>query len=315
VTMAANSRACLLLRWPADVLWKTKKCSGKVVDCDDTDNRKCINPDLTKESCKQGKGDCNGYTCECSAEEKGGCAIHTAAPPGNACKCKVKSKSKCTAEVVDCKYADHNCKRPSKTLAYCKLADDGNCDGHKCSCGWRDKNGNKGCYLKNGADGKAPDGKACACTLDLDDNKKCHGEIVDCKSKKNKRCKDPDMTKASCLQAVGEGNNCEGYDDDDSVEESENGGESGESSTESTGAGGTNTTVEIESENSGESGASSTESTGAAGTNTTVEIESENGGESGASSTESTGAAGTNTTVETESTTNPPTEATTIPST
>ena len=265
-----------------------KKCSGEVVACDDTDNRKCINPDLTKESCKQGKGDCNGYTCECSAEEKGGCAIHTA-PPGNACKCKVKSKSKCTAEVVDCKYADHNCKRPSKTLAYCKLADDGNCDGHKCSCGWRNKNGNKGCYLKkDGADGKAPDGKACACTLDLDDNEKCHGEIVDCKSKKNKRCKDPDMTKASCLQAVGEGNNCEGYDDDDSVEESENGGESGESSTESTGAGGTNTTVEIESENSGESGASSTESTGAAGTNTTVE---------------------------TESTTNPPTEATTIPST
>lgn len=69
---------------------------------------------------------------------------------------------------------------------------------------------------------------------DLDDNKNATGDSRLQKQKKNKRCKDPDMTKASCLQAVG-GNNCEGYDDDDSVEESENGGESGESHIESLG--------------------------------------------------------------------------------
>lgn len=37
VTMAANSRACLLLKWPADVLFGRQKMLGKVVDCDDTD--------------------------------------------------------------------------------------------------------------------------------------------------------------------------------------------------------------------------------------------------------------------------------------
>jgi len=174
------------------------RCTGEVVSCKDSSSRKCNHPDLTKEACEQGGGNCNGYKCSCVKEANGGCKIEKAAPAGTACKCEAADDG-CTATVVECKFPGfRSCKAPSIDKGSCEQAEGGDCGGYYCECDYNDP----GCTIVL----PAPKNKACRCEKT---GQNCTATIVPCRNANNKACKNPDHTFDSCKEGNGD---CSGYE-------------------------------------------------------------------------------------------------------
>lgn len=190
-----------------------EKCISSVEKCKLGKDPKCLKPDVSKESCEQGAGDCEGYTaetggtktCECEySKDPKGCKLKKPSPSGFACRCKVDGE-KCISSVEKCKLdKDPQCLRPDLTQESCQQGQ-GNCDGYtkttKDDCTCKFIQDPKGCAL----DKAAPAGKACKCASD---GKICKAEVVDCKDKTSVKCKTPSTDLESCELG---GGNCIGY--------------------------------------------------------------------------------------------------------
>ena len=200
-TKAPLSKACRCIKDESN-----SECKAEVVDCKTSSDPLCSAPDLTKESCEQGQGDCTGYcACEYNSELKG-CYLSTAAPTSKACKCTtIEEASKCTAEIVECQTSsDESCTTPDISSKSCSQGN-GDCSGY-CECSYNSNTygpNSGGCYVSK----PAPKGKACKCILSQD---KCSTEVVSCKNPSDSTCTSPDLTDESCKQGQGD---CVGHCD------------------------------------------------------------------------------------------------------
>lgn len=183
-----------------------KDCIGKVVGCKETSDKTCKQPDKTYTSCKQGNGDCSGYTelesCECTFH-KSGCKITKPAPKGKACRCSLDMTTDerlyCTGEVVNCRQPDSSYCTNSTIIQTC-LQGGGNCNGYEdelCEC----KKNRNGCYIS----GPSTNDTACSCRLK---DGQCIGSVEQCRDENAAVCKNPNITLQSCVQGLG---NCNGY--------------------------------------------------------------------------------------------------------
>ena len=181
-----------------------EKCEGTVVNCHDTVNAECQNPDISLYSCLQGSGNCGGYTsetCTCSFES-GGCVIKKAPLPNTACKCEHTGPLKCTGIAANCIDKDSQfCKLPDTSIHTC-MEGRGNCNGYtssKCECDFK----SGGCLIRKAS---STNNTACKCTVTTPFT--CKGEVVKCLNTTSMYCQFPDDSYHSCFQGNG---NCAGY--------------------------------------------------------------------------------------------------------
>eukprot|EP01084_Bolivina_argentea_P300769 518708_1 len=104
-------------------------CSGSVRKCSNDDSSYCKNPDYSRNSCIQGRGDCDGYKCDCDYYP-GGCSISKKAPKNTACQCSYTGGWSCSGSVRQCTNPNSQyCKNPDKTINSCRQGR-GDCDGY-----------------------------------------------------------------------------------------------------------------------------------------------------------------------------------------
>ncbi|XP_023336669.1 uncharacterized protein LOC111707759 [Eurytemora carolleeae] len=152
-------------------------CKGSVVNCKDSNDNKCKQPDTSFQACQQGSGDCEGddeFSCDCDYTKGGdeGCKVSRAARPGKACKCKYVAPLSytCSGETVDCKApTNEKCVNPDTSYSSCVLGL-GDCEGYDdyfdCDCEYEYKNGFMGIPKASGCKIKKapPRGYKCDCS-------------------------------------------------------------------------------------------------------------------------------------------------------
>ena len=113
----------------------------------DSDSALCQKPDMTKQSCLQGQGNCGGYGpihnpghpyCNCTFlfappdGDPNGCIVSYPAPANSACWCRrpLNPNDPCLANLVSCADPDNFfCKHPSILKESC-LQGKGDCRGY-----------------------------------------------------------------------------------------------------------------------------------------------------------------------------------------